>query len=228
MLLYKKGTAPIFVEPVDFDVNKVLNYLGNEATPFVNITYNRPVNGYEVEVIFYPENELSTIITGSAKVIFTHTNPYRQNEIKCAYFSFSMDKFPDYKNLASFAKAQHYSFDYTFPENSDETLISLSLIDRECFFFEDINFDGKPELIITKESEGQTCVLLDIYTITEDGTFEKPAFQLPYLTDFSTIDRENRQIIIEHQHGLYESYKEIYKIDENGKFYMAEKIKIQY
>jgi len=218
----------------------------SDATPFVRIKYNQPINGYNVEAIFMPEGVAFDFgdflkIIGSAKLTFTHQDTHKKNEITSAHFALPWQHFPDvFENeekframvdegeIESFAKGQTYNLDYKFFETpgitDEEWITSHPLYYGELpFFFADVNFDGKNELILTKYREGQRgSNSYIVYSINPDGAFDE-VIELPFdrLDDFSTIDSENKQIIIQNSNGANDSFEEVYKQDQSGKFYLA-------
>ena len=194
----------------------------------IHIKCNQPVNGYNVEVFFIPENMIYDKITGPAKLVFINQKTGKKQQIISLYFAVPSKIFPDFEDLDSFAHGQTCNLDYGLPNDTDEWIAAHPLYYGALpFFFADVNFDGKQELLLTQFGQGQRgCSTYIVFSITPDGAFDDLlASQAPFdrLDDFSEIDRENRQIIIPYHNGASDSYSEIYKPDTNGKFYFVEK-----
>jgi len=188
----------------------------------VYIKYNQPVNGYKVEVFFMPEEISFGKITGPATLTFIHQKTGKISQIISLHFAVPSKNFPDFEDLESFARGQTCYLDYGLPKDADEFIATHPFYYGELpFLFADVNFDGKQELLLTRFGQGQRgCSSYIVFSITPDGAFDDIlASQAPFdrLDDFSTIDRENRQIIIHHSNGADDSFEEVYKQDKNGK-----------
>jgi hypothetical protein len=184
----------------------------------VRIKYNQQVNGYNVEVFFTPEEMIYDKITGPATLMFTHQKTGKKRQINSLYFAVPSKKFPDFEDIESFAQGQTCYLDYGLPEGTDEFIADHPLYYGELpFFFADVNFDGKQELVLTRFGQGQRgCSNYIVFSITPDGAFDDLlASQTPFnrLDDFANIDRENRQIVIHNSNGAENSFEEVYKIE---------------
>jgi len=194
----------------------------------IYIKYRQTVNGYNAEVIFMPEEMIYDKITGPATLTFTHQKTGKKIKVNSLYFAVPSKSFPDFEEMESFAQGQTCYLDYGLPEDADEFITAHPLYYGELpFFFADVNFDGKQELLLTRFGQGQRgCSSYIVFSFTPDGTLEDfLACLAPFnrLDDFATIDRENRQIIIQNSNGADDSFEEVYKPDDNGKFHLTEK-----
>ena len=191
----------------------------------IYITYNQPINGYKVEVVFKPEDIQYENIKGNATLTFEAKNGKKfiltNNYFGLSYRNFSdlsEDKFNALiKNeaIASLANGQTYKLDYDFPKNNtDEVILNEEL----PFFFADVNLDGRKELILTEMGEGQRgfSKFLVIF-LTTDGNIDHVSKQKPFniLDGLSKIDKKKRQIIIHSSNGADTSYDEVYIEKEN-------------
>ena len=189
----------------------------------VHIKYNQPVNGYNAEVFFMPEEMRYDKITGPASLRFTHQKTGKKRQVHSLYFAVPAKMLPEFEDKGYLTQKQTFSLDYGLSGNADETTAAHPLYDGELpFFFADVNFDGKQELLLTQFGQGQRgCSSYIVFSITPDGAFDDHlASQTPFdqLDDFSTIDSENKQITIPHHNGADNSFEEVYKQDENGKW----------
>jgi len=200
----------------------------------IHLKYKQPVNGYKVEVAFLPQEAIYDKISGWATLRFKNQTTGEEHRIGTSYFAVSWRNFPDiFKNqdqllsmaeneeLGLIAKGQTYNLDYKFFENpgmtDKEFILSHPFFYGEYpFFFADVNFDGKDELLLTNFGQGQRgCSSYTVFSIAPDGSFQLMT-EAPFdrLDDFSTIDRENKQIILP-AHNSAEDYSEtVYRLSE--------------
>lgn len=90
---------------------------------------------------------------------------------------------------------------------------------NEPFFFQDVNFDGKEELIVAEFGEGQRfrtafkvyqIGVPSLYQITDKEPFKS-------LDDGSKIDYKNKKIFVDRSGGACDSVYETYTYDESKK-----------
>ena len=184
----------------------------------VYLKYNQPVGGYGVEAVFVPEGEMYDKITGLVLMRFKNITTGEERYIDG--YSFAVPK-------QDYTPRETYTLDYGLPDDADEFITAHPLYYGALpFFFADVNFDGKEELVITQFGQGQRgCSAYQVYPAEPDDNGEyNILFDAPFdrLDDFSTIDSERRQIIIQSNNSADDTSEEVYKQDENGKFYLFE------
>ena len=153
----------------------------------ISIEYKQPVNGYTVKVICSPydcyDKERDTEIWGKALLCFEKDN-------RCFYIyndSYS-DSLLFYENKTPIKDGMVLYLDY-LPKRADEYLSENS-----PFFFHDIDFDGKEELIINNWREGiRYCNIYDVYKVDESGfrqITDPPFYKISnYATEFDPINQ---------------------------------------
>jgi hypothetical protein len=203
---------------------------------YVYLKYNQPVNGYRVEAFFEPNEELLGHVAGFGQLTFTDSKG-RQFRISSLYFAIPRQHFSDVvedwdefassddnEKFASIAKGQTYHLDYIFP-NIDKNE-PFALHDEMPFYFEDVLFSGTPQLIITHFGRGQRFYAdYSIYTIVPNG-LSAAEKDIPFRLDgLSMIDGKNKQITVQKSQDADDSFEEVYKINEQGDFYLFKTIR---
>ncbi|MDC7996353.1 hypothetical protein [Altibacter sp. HG106] len=116
----------------------------------VNITFDKEINGYTVNIIWSPFREMRNIIIGPAVLQFHHPTNNKSFEIITDYFSIDsklINVEKDKYDILTSVQPDKIEIDYTkFKLLPDNTLGQQEM----PFFFFDIDFDGNLELIITE------------------------------------------------------------------------------
>lgn len=184
--------------------------------PKVFIEYNQDVNGYKINVEFLSYchvNELSEI--GYAIIHFTHNSGHEFYVTSQHYSDVHL-----YRHEYVVRDNEHIKLDYFVKD--DEYLPSKS-----PFYFSDMDFDGKEELIIVNWiSGGKGGHSYDIYDI--DDSYNVIKKTSPPFDDiqqyFSTFDKQSQTIVNSIVDGVWYSAEYHYKKSHTGDFYLYKSI----
>lgn len=203
------------------------------------IEYNNPINGYKVNIIWEPIGTVpqnSNLIIGPAILNFTNIKNNAKFAIVNNFFSLHKKNTPfikfncsqnNYKNKSCNSlksmelSEQHVKLEYNykpFKINQDSYLVE----DKPPFFFQDVNFDEKDELIIVQPRQGQRGVdNYKIFSPPEDNyldDFTQPTNYEPFrnFDDLTDIDYEKKEIWIHRSGGACSSSFEGYRYESHG------------
>ena len=213
-------------------------YKGLNANKLIQIHFTDLIEDrYIVDVEWFPDNGLAPFLTGPANITFTLKESNKSFTVRTELYhspDFEVDwekinngevfemKYSDFYNLSTLKELA-----------SKEGIYSL----ETPFFFEDVNFDGKKELIITEKRNGQRG--RDAYKVYSIGEF-RPEIDLyditnslPYVKfDSSTeFNPKDKTITLYYSGGACSSSSETYQaVDGYGavKFKLIKKIDYDY
>ena len=189
------------------------------------ISYSNKIEGYSVDVMWRPVKVSYEHVIGPAIIEFKNIKDGN-------VFYISNDNFSVLKNKLEFT----YSQDGTSVEklNKDYAVFrydepNLKMGESfgetdEPFFFQDLDFDNKKELILVEVDNGQRGVAtFNVYRVDSDGFISR--FDEPFksLDQLSRIDIKNKQIIVHGSGGYCTGFDEFYKLKESKDEYEPNK-----
>ena len=195
----------------------------------VRVNYSEKINGYEVSVIWKP-NELraghaigpAILEFKSDKSNFTITNNF---------FALTTEqfKFVEKDNVITAIKSNEITLKYQEPSLQNGTFENVDF----PFVFVDLNFDENKELLITKWGQGQRWVNSYSAYSFKDGELESDRHQItskePYnQIDFkTTFNKNNKELILFLSGGVCASEYKTYGLN-NGKYYLVKIVRMDY
>lgn len=211
--LYSRGTMDSMYIVSKSSKDRKVNYKGlplylqsyhGVDLPRVFVHYNQKVNGYTVSVLCFPRNE------------------YSDQDMALLHFRKGVNEFyiynPSYKEYQLF-KFQPLREGDTISINYTEKNPTEYLTDQTPFFFQDVNFDGEDELLITKWQCGSRgSSTYDVYKVKQDGySLEIPKLEIEPFTilesEKTTFDSKNKRITIQY----FETHSNVKYIYEQRK-----------
>ena len=186
----------------------------NKLKNCIIINSDKPINGFDLMIIFYPKE----ITFGFDETLSLYRGYCVFNFIKDGYiFPFQIDYF----GLPLFsAKGIKFSEDSTEILNCQfqEITVDLTVLPIS---FQDLNFDGEDEMIISNLFGGQRgFTAYDAFSIKNDWIYDISHWFGDEVLDESTVfDPIKKQVTISHHNGADSSYKTVYQaIFENNHF----------
>lgn len=185
----------------------------------IHISFENEIEGYTVTAIWKPTKVFYNHVVGPAIIEF-------KNKKDSTTFSITNNNFSLLKSKLSFT----YSIDSLEIESLNQDFVSLIYDDtnlgseenfgttNEPFFFQDLNFDGKKELLITEVRNGQRSVASFKAYSFEYGELAHEMYDITnaepyrYLDELSKIDDVAKTITIYGSGGLCSNNAEIYKL----------------
>lgn len=194
----------------------------------VILKYNNTVNDLRVEVIWKPEILQNNYIIGSAIIKLTNVKYGGNSTLVSNNFGVlenRLSKFIQWqrkdggKKIAKILNKTIY-LDYKNPKIEEKQYKFGTT--EEPFFFYDIDFDGKKELIVSEMFAGQRHrSIFRVYKLEEDSEtsvleydYSQITYKEPYLflDEASTVDRANKTIKINLSSGAALSETKSYKL----------------
>lgn len=199
----------------------------------ITISYSNEVAGYMVTAIWKPMKVSYNHVIGPAIIEF-------KNKKDSTLFNLTNNNFSILKKLLPFT----YSEDSLEIKKINKKAISLVYNETKMnknfgttnqpFFFQDLDFDNKKELIITEVNNGQRGIASfkaykieygeiesELYGITNTAPFKS-------LDEMSKIDYKNKQIIIYGSGGVCLNGAEIYKFQTTKNDYEDNKYILEF
>ena len=206
----------------------------------VILKYNNSINDLKVEVIWRPDRLMNGFVLGPAIIELKNEQKGGRSSVVNNDFGLPeslLNKFIKWRKnekgeneIMSIASQVIY-LDYVAPELAKEKNTPIFTNIKVPFFFYDLDFDGKEELLIVHKFIGQRWVdifrayKLDTsqdFSVLEDSflqiTYEEPFM---FLDELSQVDEENKTVIINLSGGVSGSEFKTYKIDlreKQGRF----------
>jgi hypothetical protein len=196
----------------------------------IRIQYIKPINGFKVNVSFYPEyyEKSDKTLHGGACFEFVSPKGIRDTMYCDMGIYFYVNNFPELtellkdtiyhncRNLPKLPVEKVFYLDYKEPVIKD--IFRLSDFDVP-FYFVDANFDGEKDLLIRSSILFYDCKILTNGEINAELT---NAINIDFQTD-TRIDTKNKEIIT--YNGYYNdlclSIYEFYKFNDKGKIYLS-------
>ena len=189
------------------------------STPRVYVTYNQIVNGYKVNIIWFPWNGASEV--GDAFINFVHQSGTPKFTIASSHYT-SLDTRILADSAGTFTDGQKFLLDYNPPR------IDRFFDGHSPFFFRDIDFDGKDELLITEWQGGaKGSSKYDAYKIYDYHAEKLTRKPFDYITDSDIYDYDAKTITQWLTDGAYYTTKLVYgyhKTEYNSLSYLEEEI----
>ena len=221
---------------LDNDTNTDGGFYIYPALNNVHISYSNKVNGYKVEALWSPteiEFETGTLYfaKGPATIKLIHEDGGIITVVN-NYFTLRGERVAglgiEYKDGTPISiKKQELTLHYSDPQIPEEEL-ALHGHD-EPFFFYDVTFDGKKELILVEYKEGQRH--RDAYKAYEidsyNGELIPSLYQITHREPFigldsgTSIDSENKTITHDISNGAWDSYQVIYTLNPDESRYRS-------
>jgi hypothetical protein len=108
--------------------------------------------------------------------------------------------------LRTFRPGDVFYLDYEIKPNKNSNDSIVQLHGEVPFFFADVNFDGKDELLITHPRAGQKWEhAFTVHPCEEEDPFYSPFKKAPFneLDESSEIDKKNKRILTEYSGGAF-------------------------
>ncbi len=181
----KKENVPLVEQKIEQDNVQETKTENFSENPRVFITYNQPVNGYKVEVMWFPRGGYSEIGIGIIKFTHISENNYFEivNELFSDYYLDSLVR----NHSHVFYDGESFTSDY-IPPTKDE------LGHNTPFQFLDVDFDGEEELLINKRRGHRDWNLYDVYKVGDFYIKKLTRKPFDYLEDGNKFDFENKTI----------------------------------
>ncbi|MEL4456709.1 hypothetical protein [Lutimonas vermicola] len=182
---------------------------------FVTITYKGLIDNFSIRILWIPREEAPLgHISGPGIMEFTDLARSTRFTIKSMDLAISMDRIgidSEEQRQSPLDKSFELQFDWT--SNKDGLNGNIT----EPFFFYDVDFDGKVELVVTQYSYGvQNSNTYKAYKLNE-STLENDSKQItneePFslLNDFTEFNKVNKSISIGSFFGGGNTQTSIYK-----------------
>ena len=200
----------------------------------IDVNYTNIINGMKVSVIWQPRNNPGSSILGEAIIKFTNVEDGKSFTIYNSNFGLSKDsvkelniEWDDENSRIKFDK-KNITLKYVPPP-----LFEDDLGDSPFFFF-DLDFDGKNELIVEGRHQGQRSMsIFKVYVLkgkslaseNEQITDDEPYLQLDAR---SSIDVKNKTINIYGSSGACNNFDKTYRFlpskndTKKGKYILEE------
>ncbi len=185
---------------------------------YVHITYAQAVNGYQVSVDWMPLTEYYGSLVGPAILSFEQGD--KSFTVTNNYFALPLtwiDVIMDSNGMVSRVLEPGLQLNYRVPPGKEPALIAF----EEPFFFLDLNFDNKMELICALTGQAQRGGRqFEVYDFDDWGNISDASSQItheePYdqLDDFSDLDRKKKEIHLYGSGGMCSNSYETYSLVE--------------
>lgn len=156
----------------------------------VFIKYEKPIEGYDVKALVYAD---STIATGYRALIDFSKDGKTVSQIETTEFFLPQIEISDLNN------GEIINATYDLPDFMESGVVKLEAFENLPFFFIDIDFDGKKELLFNRTRLGQRGMNAYKPVNIEDPYFEYGSWlsNNPYceLDDETIIDYKNKVIM---------------------------------
>lgn len=188
-----------------------------KETKSVVLTYNEPIEGFEVTVLWRPREQMAGYVIGPAIIEFEHEDPHKT-------FSVTNNRFglPD---TAEWTKTATFVDGYFAKTSQPKVVLEYAkpkITDRlpsTSFFFVDLDFDGHEELVTTEIANGQR--LRNTFRVYRPQHLsrrtEEVATGVPFdtLDSASRVDLNNRTIRTFNSGGAQVNEQLVYEFDRD-------------
>lgn len=219
----KKKSLLLIVVILAIFSGKIMAQSNSLKDKTVHISFSNSVEGYRVNAIWKPEKLRYNHVIGPAIIEFNNEEYGTSFSIANGHFSILKDLLPftyeDYEIKAINRKDIVLSYPQNLQFNKDDFGTT-----QVPFFFMDVDFDGKKELLISEVDNGQRGVATfkvykldmgepnDLYGIAE-------SVPLTLLDEMSEMDRNKKNITIHYSSGACGSWEEVYQLKESISIY---------
>ena len=181
----------------------------------VILTYNAPIEGFEVTAYWRPHEKMAGYVIGPAIIEFRHKDPDKTFSV--TNNRFGLPDTAEWTKTATFVDGyfsktsqSRVLLDYVGPKITDH-------LPSTSFFFVDLDFDGKKELVMTEIANGQR--FRNTYRVYQPDCLSRRideiACRVPFasLDSASRIDFKNRTIHIFNSSSAQEWEERVYKFE---------------
>jgi len=207
-------------------ITSCANKTKSNENKVVTISYSNEIEGYTVTAIWKPIKVSYDHVVGPAIIEF-------KNKKYSTSFNLTNNNFSILKSKLPFT----YSDDSCEIKNFNKDFISLFYDEtnlkptegfgttNEPFFFQDLNFNNKRELLMTEVENGQRGIATFKAYDLEDAEMAREIYAEPFksLDQMSKIDNVNKKIILYSSNGWCADGTEIYKLQISKNDYEANK-----
>jgi hypothetical protein len=173
-------------------------------SPRVYITYNQPINGYNVLITWFPWGGISEV--GNAFIEFTHQSGTPRFTIASSHFT-NLDTRILADSLQRFSDGQEFVLNYTPPQ----TRTNKMLDGYSPLFFMDVDFDGQDELLITEWQGGaKGSSSFEAYKIHDYYAEKLTRMPFDYITGSDKYDYQAKTITRWTASGAFFTTREVY------------------
>jgi len=213
-------------------------YMGLNANKLIKIHFTDLIEDrYIVDVEWFPDNGLAPFLTGPANITFTLKESNKSFTLRTEFYH-SPDFQVDWGKINNGEVFEMKYSDFNNQSTLKELTSKKSIWSLDTpFFFEDVNFDGTKELLITETRGGQRFTHeYKVYSIDEFGALNSPyniTNSMPYVKfdGFTKFNPEDKTITLYYSGGACSSSSETYQaVDGYGavKFKLIKKVDYDY
>lgn len=194
----------------------------------VTVKFKDVVNDLKIEVIWKPDRLINGYVIGPAIIELANVKQGGSSTVVNNHFGiqeYRLSEFISWRSEEGGNKIENISgkvihLEYKRPVIAEEDYSFGTT--EEPFFFYDINFDGREELLLCEMFTGQRFVsIFRPYKMEEtqdwdvlESDFTQITYQEPYLSldEMTTVDKENKTITINLSGGASFSKSKVYKL----------------
>ena len=190
-------------------IRKESNYKMVDNIDHFFVKYSNDVNGYHVTAECIKNKQL-TDGSWRANLFFKHSSGFQFTIIDSCYNAYALSE----SGVTSLSNDTTININYPASSNAD------TLRHDVPFFFSDVNYDGRDELIINVHGCAQRgCDMFQVFALDKSGnllprskqiTYQKPFVDFDDLTHF---DGRNKSVTTQFSGGAMDGQNEIFKID---------------
>jgi len=191
-------------------------YKGLNANKLIQIHFTDLIEDrYIVDVEWFPDNGLAPFLTGPANITFTLKESNKSFTLRTELYH-SPDFQVDWEKINNGEVFEMKYSDFNNQSTVKEPLKAKVFFETP-FFFEDVNFDGTKELLITETRGGQRFTHeYKVYSIDEFGALNSPyniTNSMPYVEfdGFTEFNPEDKTITLYYQGGACTTVSETYQ-----------------
>lgn len=182
----------------------------------LNIIYKNKIEGFSVSVNWVPREANCSSVYGEADITFKHAAE-KSFTLKHKFFSSSICGFDSTNGSAILPKQRLFNINY--PINSENEFIRSDV----PFYFADVNFDGKKELILVSPCEDQRFRdSLSVFALNDNFGLVDSTKQITHQEPYNLFDSQTKffkksKTLIVSISGAVHIYEErTYKANKNG------------
>lgn len=202
------------------------------STGTVHVQYSGEIQGLKVEVLWIPNESAHGFVKGPAIMMFTDEKNGSRSTVVNNSFGLKNERIEElgiewadepYFDVKSLRNTE-LVLDYSNPDIKEGAYEFGT--DEEAFFFYDINFDGRQDLLLVEAGAGQRGhSSYKAYEFLKDRDFrllKDTLYQItnkkPFvdLDEATTVDKDRKTISIHTSAGAADSFNEIYTITADG------------
>lgn len=191
----------------------------NQNSRIVRINYLNSVNGYRINILWKPNKEKqsgsSEWIVGPAILEFTDDQTNEVYQLVNSHFGLSPEKYNHSLKIEDDGKVVILKDSILLSYHNIEPIDKQGgFMYEEPFFFLDLNFDNKKELLLQETENGQRRENnYRVFNLGVSHNLLELTFSQPYcsLDGYSIFDRTNKKIHIIGSNGACAGTEDIYK-----------------